>query len=667
MKKHIKLLTIGTLLLGGLTGCNDFLDREPLDKVIPEKYFASESDLAAYTINAYPFETVTDAYGINFFGKDNDTDNQASGDSPAFWIPGQKKVPSGEGEWDWSKIRTCNYFFDNTLPKFEAGTITGNQDNVKHYIGEMYVIRAYNYYKLLVSLGDLPIITTALPDIEETLVESSKRQPRNKVARFILDDLQKATELLLDKSPGGKNRISKNVAHLLRARVALFEATWEKYHKGTAFVPNGPGWPGANKDYNANYSFKSGSIEKESEFFFDEAIKAAQIIAEKYNILTANTGVFPQTSSEPENPYFSMFCDIDMEKYNEVLLWRRYNTGLGVANEVCQYGCVGNNGVGTTKSMIDAFILKNGEPIYASPMWADENSSYWGDNNIIHITKNRDTRADIFIKKPGQKNLHTQAGDHGVVEEWGPNITASSVTEKYNTGYALRKGLNPDGKYTNNTQSIVGSIIFRTAEAYLNYIEAYYELHGSLDSYAEKYWKAIRRRAGIDEDYTKTIRLTDMSKEAETDWGAYSGGEIIDATRYNIRRERRCELMAEGLRSMDLHRWRSMDQMITKPYHILGMNLWQEMYGWDWDKDSNGNSILKEGENVSPRSFSTYLAPYHITANNIVYNGYKWNMAHYLDPIAAEHFLVTSSGGDLDSSPIYQNPGWPMTGGGTPQ
>ena len=36
MKKHIKLLTIGTLLLGGLTGCNDFLDREPLDKVIPE-------------------------------------------------------------------------------------------------------------------------------------------------------------------------------------------------------------------------------------------------------------------------------------------------------------------------------------------------------------------------------------------------------------------------------------------------------------------------------------------------------------------------------------------------------------------------------------------------------------------------------------------------------
>ena len=666
----MKRLTISTLLSGVLflTSCNDFLNQEPLDQLSPNEYLTTESNIAAFATDQYQVLPTHGTYGYGTFEIDNNTDNMAGMQPNVMYAPGYWKVGQEGGSWYFADIYRCNYFFENVLPSYENNAIVGNTTNLKHYIGEMYFFRAFMYFERLKSLGDFPIITKTYPNEREALIEISKRAPRNEVARFILSDLDKAIEMMQNIAPsGGKNRLSKDCAILLKSRVALYEGSWLKNFKGTAFVPNGPGWPGANKDYNANYSFKSGSIEKESEFFFDEAIKAAQIIAEKYNILTANTGVFPQTSSEPENPYFSMFCDIDMEKYNEVLLWRRYNTGLGVANEVCQYGCVGNNGVGTTKSMIDAFILKNGEPIYASPMWADENSSYWGDNNIIHITKNRDTRADIFIKKPGQKNLHTQAGDHGVVEEWGPNITASSVTEKYNTGYALRKGLNPDGKYTNNTQSIVGSIIFRTAEAYLNYIEAYYELHGSLDSYAEKYWKAIRRRAGIDEDYTKTIRLTDMSKEAETDWGAYSGGEIIDATRYNIRRERRCELMAEGLRSMDLHRWRSMDQMITKPYHILGMNLWQEMYGWDWYKDSNGNSILKEGENVSPRSFSTYLAPYHITANNIVYNGYKWNMAHYLDPIAAEHFLVTSSGGDLDSSPIYQNPGWPMTGGGTPQ
>ena len=31
-----------------LTSCNDFLDCEPLDKITPDAYFNSESDLAAY-------------------------------------------------------------------------------------------------------------------------------------------------------------------------------------------------------------------------------------------------------------------------------------------------------------------------------------------------------------------------------------------------------------------------------------------------------------------------------------------------------------------------------------------------------------------------------------------------------------------------------------------
>lgn len=86
--------------MGSLTSCNDFLDREPLDKVTPEKFFSAEADLAAYAINNYKFVTVDDKYGINLFGKDNDTDNQASGTSNSFWIPGEKKVAADRGEWN---------------------------------------------------------------------------------------------------------------------------------------------------------------------------------------------------------------------------------------------------------------------------------------------------------------------------------------------------------------------------------------------------------------------------------------------------------------------------------------------------------------------------------------------------------------------------------------
>ena len=85
-------------------------------------------------------------------------------------------------------------------------------------------------------------------------------------------------------------------------------------------------------------------------------------------------------------------------------LWRRYNTGLGVANEVCQYGYVGNNGVGITKkSMIDAFILKM-ENLFMHPRCVDENSSYW-EIIISFISLKQDTRADIFIKNPRTEKI----------------------------------------------------------------------------------------------------------------------------------------------------------------------------------------------------------------------------------------------------------------------
>ena len=573
MKKHIKLLTIGTLLLGGLTGCNDFLDREPLDKVIPEKYFASESDLAAYTINAYPFETVTDAYGINFFGKDNDTDNQASGDSPEFWIPGQKKVPSGEGDWDWKKIRACNYFFDNTLPKFEAGTITGNQDNVKHYIGEMYVIRAYNYYKLLVSLGDLPIITTALPDVEETLVESSKRQPRNKVARFILDDLQKATELLLDNSPGRKNRISKNVAHLLRARVALFEATWEKYHKGTAFVPGGKGWPGNPADVSGF------NIDTEIAYFLDEAMKSSKVVGDYI------VGKLAENTDTPEgmnaslasiNPYYTMFCDENMEGYDEILMWKQFKEGLVTSNLQMELERNGG-GSGWTRGMVNSFLMRNGLPIYADGSGYDRN---WEKKGVNSTLQNRDSRIVIFTKKPGDANTE----DEGDVNYYGNDGTPSHCSIRFiygdkgslaTTGFIIKKGKHYSSHMANDhSAGTSGGIVFRAAEAMLIYMEASYEKNGTIDATADGYWKALRRRAKVDEDYNKTITATQMSEEAKGDFGAYSHGQLIDATLYNIRRERRNELCAEALRWEDLKRWRACDQLIQAlpcgRYVILG-------------------------------------------------------------------------------------------------
>ena len=196
-------------------------------------------------------------------------------------------------------------------------------------------------------------------------------------------------------------------------------------------------------------------------------------------------------------------------------------------------------------------------------------------------------------------------------------------------------------------------------------MEACYERIQTLDNTAREYWQLLRRRALVSDNIDATIAATDLNKEAENDWGAYSAGKILtDKTLYNIRRERRCEYISEGLRWMDLCRWRAMDQMTVTPYVPGGMHLWNTPME-RWYDDSKGNTTLVYGTdkaNVSSPNDSEYLLPYRKTANQLAYEGFVWKMAHYLDPIRIDQFQITSTDGkNIETSPIYQNPYWPTT------
>ena len=653
MKNRILILSLAAVLM--FPSCNAFLNLEPEAALSPEQYLTTEENIGAYATNLYGMLPKHERSTWGYWRTDANTDDMVAPNPSNIYAPGYWRVEQTGGSYSFTDIYNCNYFLDFVIPLYEAGEITGNDSNIRHYIGEVYFFRAWAYFEKLKALGDFPIVEEPIADDLDRLVAASKRAPRNEVARFILADLDRALEYMSDTPPvGGTNRLADDCAHLMKSRVALYEGTWEKYFKGTAFVPNGPDWPGAGKDYNSGYRFPSGSIEGEIDFFLKTSMEESKIVADKYS-LTTNTGVFQSSADADSNPYFDMFGATDMSLYPEVLLWRDYNVSLGVYNSVGEWASSSNNGYGITKSMVDAFVMSNGQPWYAS------GSGYAGDTDLMKVTQNRDTRAVIFIKKPGDLNLHSPGGQNSEeVEPW-PEITSSGA-QKYITGYVIRKGLNFNGAYASDNSSETGLIIFRAAEAYLNYIEACYERTEGLDADAQRYWKAIRDRAKAG-DYNTTIRDTNVATEGKTDWGAYSAGRLVDATLYNIRRERRCELMAEGFRAADIHRWRALDQLIDadEPYHVLGVNLWSELYRNEEFLEDNPAGLI-EGENVSPRSFSNYLAPYHIMTNNRVYNGYNWRMAHYLDPIAVQHFLITGDG-DVNASPLYQNPGWPVQAG----
>ena len=651
MKNRILLYALSAGMM--LSSCNAFLDLEPESALSPEQYLTTEENLGAYATDLYNMFPEHERSTWGYWRSDANTDDMASAQPGDAFAPGYWRVEQTGGSYAFERIYRCNYFLNFVLPLYEAGEITGVEANIRHYIGEAYFFRAWAYFEKLKALGDFPIVEEPIADDLVQLTAASKRMPRNEVARFILADLDRAIEYMSETPPvGGSNRLDDDCARLMKSRVALYEGTWEKYFKGTACVPNGPQWPGASKDYNQGYEFPSGDIDSEIDYFLKIAMDESKIIADKYP-LTENTGVFQKSADEAVNPYFNMFGAIDMSQYPEIMLWRDYGASAGLTNSVVEFAAAANSGCGITKSMVEAFVMSNGLPIY------DAESGYPGDADLLKVTENRDSRAQIFIKKPGDTNLHSAGGPESYVTEPWPNVVHSTASMKYTTGYAIRKGLNFDGAQSFRNESEVGLIVFRAVEAYLNYMEACYERTGSLDGDARNYWAKIRNRAHV-ADFQTTIDHTVMEKEKD-DWGAWSAGQLVDATLYNIRRERRCELMAEGYRGADIRRWRSLDQLIDTPYHVYGVNLWEKLASnADFLKANPGG--LKEGENVSPRSFGNYLAPYHIMQNNRVYNGYGWRMAHYLDPIAVQHFLITGDG-DVNASPLYQNPGWPVQAG----
>jgi len=651
-------ICICAILLPVFHSCTDleFLNQEPISSITPEAYFIDDAQVSAYVINCYGFLLTSGKAA-----EDCNTDNQGTlTSSHTTRFSDLFKTAQSGGDWSFTNIRRCNYFFQHVLPKWKAGAIAGNQTYINHYIGEMYFLRAVEYFKKLVSLGDFPIVRSVLPDDMLVLTEASKRAPRNEVARFILADLDSAKLLMQPVAPdGNKNRISRHCALLFGARVALFEATWEKYFKGTAFVPNGPDWPGKSKDYNASYQFPSGNIDNEIAFFLDRAIADSKAVADNFT-LTENTYLLQQDKNEPKNPYFNMFSDVDMKPYNEVLLWRRFNSGLSVGHG--ENSSLHTGSINITRGFVESFLMKNGLPIYA------EGSGYLGDDDLQTVKTDRDNRLFLFLKVPGEKNILIKSGgavDPNVQEIHPPaSVIAVPGYPKYSAaGYDTRKGMNFDDAtlvgYVGNAINSSGIIVFRAVEAYLIYMEASFEKTGTIDATADKYWKAIRVRAGIDPDYTKTIAATEMAKET-LDWGAYSAGKLINPTLYNIRRERRCEFLTEAFRNQDILRWRAMDQMITTPYHVEGFKFWGPVIQYQYPAAS---IIYDKGSanTVSSPTRSIYFRPYEILESSALYNGFKWKMAHYLNPIATDHFMITSGDGtDTSKSPIYQNPGWPI-------
>ena len=714
--KHICFCSMA--LTGGLltTSCEDFLDREPITDLTPESYFTTADQVAAYVVNYYvdhlkdsrdkPMTHETPSYNSCKTRNDDVTDNLYVQQGNLEYFAGNKLVPAGKNlQTLYDRVRVWNWLLEQVEPKMAS--ISGD---ATQYVGEAYFFRALTYYNGLVQFGDLPIITTVLPDDNAVLVENSVRQPRNEVARFILSDLDKAISMVGPKSSVGTQRINRETALLLKSRVALFEGTFEKYHQGSGRVPGDANWPGASF-----HTGKTFDIPTEINFFLDQAIEAAAQVADATTLTTNSHQMNPEYGQVSGwNPYFDMFSSVNLNSYDEVLLWREYISNAGMHNATYQL-TRGGDRLGLSHAYVRSFLMQDGLPYYASDL-------YEGDASVMQEKANRDERLQLFVA--GEDDVMSSAADDPRVisDEDGhvPNTVFTIDTlmiggmgelqSRDLTGYRPRKYISYDYSGQNYTQSVstTGCPVFRSAEALLNYIEAYYERHGQLDSKARGYWQQLRTRAGVSADIDATIAATDLNQEfnldgnlVKGDLAVYSGNQMVDATLYNIRRERRCEFISEGMRWDDLKRWRSWDAILesgSNRFMFQGMNIWDEAYKkYGINKDyplpgyeayyrnagdiydptnylwgsNNTPFIVSSGEsgNVSaPDDPMTgkYLSPLRVDTrdNQLLNGGYSWHEAYYLEPIGVLDLTLTATDPTNPSTSVmYQNLYWPTDAG----
>ena len=167
MKKSRFILSV--IAVASFSACNSFLDVTPPSTMSPSDYLTDETHLEAFTMNRY------NSLSVFSIGADNNTDNQASNQAWTAYVPSNYLMPLESATWStsgMSEIYQINYFLDTVVPRWKNGEITGTESRIKHFIGEMYFFRAYQYFSKLQALGDFPILDDAPNNDREQLSPS---------------------------------------------------------------------------------------------------------------------------------------------------------------------------------------------------------------------------------------------------------------------------------------------------------------------------------------------------------------------------------------------------------------------------------------------------------------------------------------------------------------
>lgn len=591
MKNNIKNIILIVAATTCFASCNDdYLERFPLS-INDGVFWGSANDVMLYANGFYNYLPTYD-WGRGIYGRDaemgSDTEIQVDYNR---YLNGESTLPSSGGGWspdDWAQLRNINHFMDN----YQKAPVPF--DDIKAYVGEALFFRALFYFNKVRTFGDVPYATTVIQMDSEILFQP--RLPRDQAVDKIMLDLDNAVEYLPGRTATWTGRLTKEVAMLLQARIALYEGTWEKHH--------------ARK----NTQFKAAGADG-SKFIR----KAAEVSGALMDLAEAS-GYTALDNTGVENGYFNLFNKTDYSASKEILFWKKYSIEDNVWHSNGRF--LGGR-IGATKNLIDSYLCTDGKPIAVSPL-------YQGDATLKSVVANRDPRLNqtIYVDD-GKHKYHTNVPEGMIFQRPTFEGDMGNICP---SGYQIYKGENPDG-YSASLQFVEALIHFRYAEALLIYAEARAELNEITQSDIDRTVNALRRRVGMNDG------LLDISNIAvDPNWDFSDISPLLN----EIRRERKVELACEGYRRDDIFRWAAADELIVD---YIPKGAVKEQW-----RDSPGASVAFvtawEALNVDEQG---YIHPYKPFA--AMSAGYQFNIGRdYLSPIPTDQLTLNPA--------LGQNPGW---------
>ena len=610
--KKIHLL-IGSVLCLGMASCFD-LDQEPQGELSTSEAFSTTNEIQMY-LNMFYQGSVPRSGGGSVSNTAIKTHPSNSSSGLAFGdvasdnllpnefdsrLSGNTSISNAEEMTDYSAIRNVNFLLQN------IGRCQDQESNAfKQCLGEAYYFRAAYYYHLLVNYGGVTWLDVTLdPDAQ---LMARPRNTRTELANYILADLDLAIENLNEQSTNATGRVHKDVARTLKSEVALFAATWEKYHRAEN-----------DKFYDATLANPDEQIND----WLTQAAAAAKAVMDRNVWQIHETG-------NPLTDYRDLFITRDLTGNQEVLWWKQYNAAASIGHNVTYYSCYGGGSKGVSASLVDDYLKRNGE-LFEGTEKSEAKLTYGAELSPTL----RDPRLSQTVFTPGQQ-IRSENG--GVNFDWPP--LDRTDYHQNTTGYSLLKyeefNTTLEASYNEEGRGQAPAIQFRYADVLLNYAEALAELDGAAN--AQEIINALhplRHRVDMpDVDF-------DREYNTDPDYPFHGLDKYIQA----VRRERRVEKAAENARLTDILRWAAADELIVGKYPLGALYT-----GTDLETHFAGKLTPGDGFWLNDEG-------YIISANPASYpNGWQFNVGRdYLLPIRDE--MLGSSG--LTGGQWEQNPGW---------